>query len=161
MRTHRKPLGQTLIEFAILLPLILILVMGLFDIGRAIIFYAVLNSAVREGTRYAVVQSACDYLSDPGACDGVYLDSYPLNCTSATSTANINICDEIKSKFVNIGDLSKNTIMITHLPSGVDDQVISIDIEYLFEPITPVLSLMGNLTLHVNSQMLMTPIALP
>ena len=49
--------GQSLIEFVLLLPLLFLLVMGLFDIGRAVFYYATLNTAVREGTRFAIVQS--------------------------------------------------------------------------------------------------------
>jgi hypothetical protein len=162
MRRKRKIFGQTLIEFALLLPLLFILVIGLFDIGRVVFYYAVINTAAREGTRYAVVQPYCDYLSKPSECDGVHRDSYPLNCLDAQSVANINICNEIMNKLFNITELSNSTIMIDHVGFGTDDAtVISVDVEVLFEPITPGLSLIGELPIHVNSQMIMTPIAEP
>ncbi len=162
MRNHKAKSGQTLVEFTLVLPLLFILVMGLFDIGRAVFYYAVINTAAREGTRYAVVQPNCDYLSNPGDCDGYYLDSYPLNCVNAQSTANQNICDEIQAKLFDITELSNSTITINHSASGTDDAtIVSVDIDILFEPVTPGLSLMGDLQLHANSQMIMTPIAEP
>jgi len=148
-------------EFALIFPLLLLLVMGLFDIGRAVFHYATLNTAVREGTRFAIVQPDCDYRSDPGTCDGGYLEGYPLNCENATSIANTKICNEIKNKFFGLGNLSNSTIMINHTVSSTDDPEIDIRIDYLFKPITPGIALMGDLTIRVNSHMLMTPVAVP
>ncbi len=161
MRTGRVNSGQSLIEFALLLPLLFLLVMALFDIGRAVLYYSILNTAVREGTRYAIVQPKCDYKSNPGDCTGDYLDSYPLDCTYAQSAANINICNEVTSKLFNVTELSDSTITINHVFSSTDDPIISIDIDFLFEPITPGMTLIGDLTMHVNSQMIMAPIAEP
>jgi hypothetical protein len=153
--------GQSMIEFALVLPIFFLLMMGLFDIGRAVFYFATLNSAVREGTRLAIVQPDCDYRSDPANCDGGYLESYPLNCTDAVSTANTKICDDIVNKFFTVGTLQLSTILIDHTVSSTNDPEINISIDYLFEPITPGIALLGDLTLHVNSHMLMTPIAEP
>ncbi len=161
MRTGRMNSGQSLIEFALLLPLLFLLVMALFDIGRAVLYYSILNTAVREGTRYAIVQPKCDYKSNPSDCTGDYLDSYPLDCTNAQSAANINICNELTSKLFNVTELSDSTITINHVFSSTDDPIISVDINFLFEPITPGITLIGDLTMHVNSQMIMAPIAEP
>ncbi len=158
MKKFNAKSGQTLIEFTLVLPLLFILVMGLFDIGRAVFYYAVINTAAREGTRYAVVQPSSDYVSK----SGYYLDSYPVNCSEAESTANQNICQEVQDKLFDITEIANSTITISHLSSGTDGAtVVSIDINTSFEPITPGLSLIGDLQLHANSQMLMTPIAEP
>ncbi len=154
--------GQSLVEFALVFPLIILLLMGLFDIGRAVLYYSTLNTAVREGTRLASIQPDCDYMSNPGACDGGYLETtYPLDCASAVSTANVKICDDIENKFFNIGDLSTSTITIDHTLSSTNEPEINISINYVFSPITPGIALMGDLTMQVNSHMLMAPIALP
>ncbi len=161
MNTIKLKSGQTLIEFALLLPLFFLLVMGLFDIGRAVFFHEIMNTAVREGTRLAIVQPGCYYYSDPIACDGYFPDSYPLDCTNAQSVANINVCNEISSKLFDITDMLDSNITISHTLSSTNDPVVSIDIDFLFEPITPGLALIGDITLHVNSQMIMAPIAEP
>jgi Flp pilus assembly protein TadG len=50
--------GQALVETALVLPLLLLLIVGLFDIGRAIWLSNTLATAVREGSRYGVVHGA-------------------------------------------------------------------------------------------------------
>ena len=47
--------GQSLIEFALILPVLVIVLVGIFDLGRAVMLSEALNNAVREGTRYAIV----------------------------------------------------------------------------------------------------------
>lgn len=167
MKEHRKITAQSLIEFALLLPLLFILIMGLFDVGRAIFFYSVLNTAAREGTRFAIVQPSCDYQANPLDCTGGQLDSYPLDCTLAASTANINICNEIKDYYFHINELSGSTVTIDHPeypladPDFPPDIAVSITIDYQFVPITPGLGLIANFPISVNSEMLLTPLAKP
>ncbi len=50
--------GQALVETALVLPLLLILIVGLFDVGRAIWLSNTLATAVREGSRYGIVHGA-------------------------------------------------------------------------------------------------------
>lgn len=46
--------SQALIEFALISPVLLLLLFGIVDIGRAIFYYDTLNHAAREGARAAV-----------------------------------------------------------------------------------------------------------
>ena len=46
--------SQALIEFALVSPVLLILLFGIIDIGRAIFYYDTINHAAREGARVAV-----------------------------------------------------------------------------------------------------------
>jgi Flp pilus assembly protein TadG len=48
--------GAAMVEFAIVLPLLLLLVCGVIDLGRLLYAYDNLTSAVREGARLAAVQ---------------------------------------------------------------------------------------------------------
>jgi hypothetical protein len=45
--------SQALIEFALVSPLLLLLIFGILDIGRAVFYYDTLNHAAREGARVA------------------------------------------------------------------------------------------------------------
>lgn len=47
--------GQDLVEFAITLPIFMILVFGIIDLGRAAYYYSTLQNASREAARYAIV----------------------------------------------------------------------------------------------------------
>ena len=54
MRTDER--GQALAEFAIILPLVLLFIAGIVEMGRAWNIKQVVTDAAREGARYAVVQ---------------------------------------------------------------------------------------------------------
>ncbi|NLP50797.1 TadE family protein [Bacillus sp. RO1] len=47
--------GQSLVEFALIVPLILLLLFGMFDIGRVLFSAVALEHAAREGARVASV----------------------------------------------------------------------------------------------------------
>ena len=53
-RTPREP-GQSLVEFALVLPIFLAILIGMVDIGRAVWANNAVANAAREATRYAVV----------------------------------------------------------------------------------------------------------
>ena len=58
--------GQSLVEFALLLPLMLLIITGLFDVARAVWEENTLAYAAREGTRYLIVHGSAGNLpSDP------------------------------------------------------------------------------------------------
>jgi hypothetical protein len=47
--------GQTMVEFALVIPVLLLLLIGFFDLGRAVFIKSSLSNAVREGTRLGVI----------------------------------------------------------------------------------------------------------
>lgn len=60
----RQGSGQSLVEFALLLPILLLILMGVFDFGRAIYAYNTVSEAARNGARVAIVnQSLADICS--------------------------------------------------------------------------------------------------
>ena len=50
--------SQALIEFALISPVLLLLIFGIIDIGRAVFYYDTLTHAAREGARAAVGASS-------------------------------------------------------------------------------------------------------
>ena len=50
--------GQALVEFAIVAPLLIVLVIGVFEVARAWQAYQVVTDAAREGARNAVVDNS-------------------------------------------------------------------------------------------------------
>ena len=47
--------GQDLMEFAITLPILALLVFGIFDLGRVVFYYSSMQNSAREGARYGAV----------------------------------------------------------------------------------------------------------
>ncbi|HEV3096394.1 MAG TPA: TadE family protein [Candidatus Dormibacteraeota bacterium] len=70
MRGH-KSRGQSMVEFALLSGLLFLLVMGIFDFGRAIAVYINIAEAAHEGARQLILRS--NYTSTPP--DKVIIDA--------------------------------------------------------------------------------------
>lgn len=80
-RDRRSSSGQALVEFALVAPLLFLLLIGVFEVARFVLFQQTLNNATREGARYAIVHgsnSSCPsgpwpatgWGSEPALCDG-------------------------------------------------------------------------------------------
>jgi len=59
---REKSRGQAMVEFAIVAPILFVLILGTIEAGRFVFYYELVNNAAREGSRYAIVHgslSAC------------------------------------------------------------------------------------------------------
>jgi Flp pilus assembly protein TadG len=81
-RRHRSR-GQALVEFAIVLPIITLVVLGLFDLGRAVFSYNTLAQAARQANRTAIVDQDSDRVT------AVAIDAAP---TIGLSASNVTVC---------------------------------------------------------------------
>lgn len=57
--------GQALVEFALIIPIFLLIVFGIVDVGRYVYMNSVLSQAAREGARVASVEAYWIGSSDP------------------------------------------------------------------------------------------------
>lgn len=69
MQSLRSEEGQTLVEFALVLPILLLLVLGIFDFGAALNRKNQLNFLANTAARYAEVNSCAP-------CGGKMIDQY-------------------------------------------------------------------------------------
>jgi Flp pilus assembly protein TadG len=69
----REVHGQGVLEFALALPVMLLLILGIIEFGRMMITYTALSSASREAARYgaAVGDDGAGTLSKFEDCDGI------------------------------------------------------------------------------------------
>ncbi|HLE59087.1 MAG TPA: TadE family protein, partial [Candidatus Limnocylindria bacterium] len=51
----RSRRGQTLVEFALILPIFLLVLVGIFDMGRAVYAYNTISNASRQAVRLGIV----------------------------------------------------------------------------------------------------------
>lgn len=58
IETRRRRRGSTLVEAALIMPIVLLFLIGALDVGRAVWSYNVIAEAAREGGRYAIVHGA-------------------------------------------------------------------------------------------------------
>lgn len=82
--------GATMVEFAVSLPLLIVLVVGIFDFGSAFNFKQELNNAAREGARYSSSAPTAD-LSAVGSTPATVIAAATL-VDSYMLAAKINDC---------------------------------------------------------------------
>lgn len=61
--------GQTLIEFALVLPVFLLIIFGLLDVGRLVYTNSTLSQAAREGARVAAAEASWIGATAPSCVD--------------------------------------------------------------------------------------------
>lgn len=84
MKILRNKRGSAVLEFALVLPILLLILFGITEFGRAIMTTNVLNSAAREGARLAAVSELGDSLAVRARVEEV------LNAANITPTS-VNI----------------------------------------------------------------------
>lgn len=74
MRRHGgREEGQTLVEFALILPIFILVLMGILDLGRAIYAYNTINNAAREAVRVGIVNQNVGAIEAEAIQQGVSL----------------------------------------------------------------------------------------
>lgn len=146
MNNKRGRSGQSLIEYAMVLPIFLFLILSFLDLSRALFYYSSLTNAVREATRYAIVNkdeliAARDNPSNNPLQDKV-LD-YAFGLTGPS--------EPLTRSDITIDPKQENGLFTT----------VRIEVTYTFRPITPGLTLLfgGNdgIPLTARSIMLVSP----
>ena len=102
--------GTTIVEFALVAIVFLLLTLGLVDVGRGVWAHHSLTHAAREGARYAIVHG--DRSKDP-----------------ATDTIISNL---VKNRIPN---LSGVTVSTTWIPSNSQASRVEVTAQYTFDPI--------------------------
>jgi hypothetical protein len=113
--------GQSLVEFALILPLFVLIIVGVFDIGRAFFAYIAISNAAREGARI--------YTFWP---DKTTLANMEAAIDSEIGTNSIVDTDNIEDIKIQCGD------PLTDLPAGTLDycpseEPIQVTITYTHE----------------------------
>ena len=81
----RKENGQGLVEFALMLPFLLVLVFGIIEFGRLLFFYSSVTTSAREAARYG---SAAGNYSD---CTGIRAAAKRVGILAGIQDSNILI----------------------------------------------------------------------
>ncbi len=111
---HSPKRGQTLVEFALILPLFLFLVVVIFDFGRAVYYYSAIQNAAREGARYGAIH--------PKGTDYPAIEARAKEFAIGLGAANVSVAvapgpDQL------VGTILNPTIKVT--------------VRYCFIPVTP------------------------
>jgi Flp pilus assembly protein TadG len=127
---RRKSRGQSLVEFAMILPVITLVVLGLLDLGRAVFTYNTLSQAARQANRTAIVDQDTDRVK------AMAIAAAP---TIGLTTSNVTVC--FKTQDSTQTNCSSPTI--DNCPTSVRTMgclaIVTASMSYT--PMTPVISI--------------------
>jgi hypothetical protein len=83
MTWRRRQAGQSLVETALVLPVLLLILMGIFDFGRAIFAFNTVSNAAREAARLAIVDQKVSAIEDEAKRSALGLDPNEVDITFA------------------------------------------------------------------------------
>ncbi len=119
MRQHSE--GQSIVEMALMLPLLLMILFGIVDLGYYIYGYQTIYEAARNGTEKAAE-----------------LAPYPTRLNDPTEECMAAILAETQKGVVLFSDFSSNNVQISY-PTGQRalGEPIQVLITYNIQPLTP------------------------
>ena len=114
--------GAELLEFALVLPLLILLVLGAIEFGRAYFTYNILAKAVRDGARYA----ATSEVSSTGT----------LDATALTKSKNIVVYgNSTGTPPKKILDLQTSQVTVTQTLVSSFEQYTNVVVAYPYQPL--------------------------
>lgn len=140
--TARGQRGAAAVEFALIMPLLLILVFGIISYGYMLSFRQAISQGAAEGARAAAVaQDPADQTTDAIAALNEALDSYGVSCSGATGPLTRN-GSTVGTCGVVVGPCDND--------ATVDCAEVSVNYDYDANPLLPVplvgIALPDNLT---------------
>ena len=123
-RSQRGERGQAIVELALTLPLLMLILLGVFDFGLLFQQYEVVTNAAREGARLAVLtseystdearQRAIDYLR-AGGVNTTNVRSAPCTGSAVADTICVSVTEQT------------TTITGTSPAVNVDEMVVTVE----------------------------------
>lgn len=157
--------GQSLVEMAMVLPLLALLTFGLLDFGRAYYFQVSITNAAREGARVAILNVYTG--PDTPTCSAPLYSTCPVQSDTAITQAvnkellysgiapkSVTICPPHDSTMSTSGcqDASNR---VDKWINGTQNYYVTVNVKYDFQLYTPLMQqLVGNpVTMNVSVQM--------
>lgn len=150
MQRTTRSRGQTVVEFALVLPIFLLLIFGLIDMGRLVFMNSTISQAAREATRVAAVEASW-IGSSRADCNQPAGPVCPANVAAFRADV-LAAANRMIAPFGPITDADLYTSCATTAPTPVTvttcaydpgtsaDQFASVRTELEFRPLTPVIS---------------------
>ena len=135
--------GQAIVEFALMTPVIFLMLFGVLDFGRAVADYVALAHVTYEGARAAALMPATPPGSIPGSSTQ---DIAAGNAVVGVVQSQGGILDPISQSQVNVG-------YAWCIPSiGINKECRTVSVTKSFTPMTPLLSnIVGTLYMTKSS----------
>ena len=144
---RRRTRGQALVEFALLSPVLVMMVLGVIDLGRAFYTYEALANAAREGARYCSLHAH---------------DSNLVSGANVSSSTIDRVTGELAGTVSNISVFGATTSDPACDTTVDDGSPVTVSVSTTFTPITPLIGSVlpgGSLTIEASVTMMMQSIS--
>lgn len=158
--------GQSLVEFALVMPIIFLLIVAVFDMGRAVFAYTTLANAARQGARVAAVNQlypaeSITLCNESMPVEDPFPDGIPTwSARACTASAATSLGIHPGGVTVRYSTPSGSSLACPVGPSPSTTTpfhvgcIASITVTYHWTAITPVIgNLMGDIAMSATSQM--------
>jgi Flp pilus assembly protein TadG len=137
MKTHTHQRGVAAIEFAILLPLLLFIVFGITEFGRALYAYNTILKGTRDAARYAMTQNPGGGADAVTKCLAVYgtTDCSGTPLTPGLTTDAVSVCDWMRCPATHQAQGSAPVVNLVTVT--VNGPTIADASKYRFESLVP------------------------
>jgi Flp pilus assembly protein TadG len=143
MDRSREDRGSSLIEFALISVMFVILLAGVVEMGRMVLVYTTIANAARAGARYAIVHGADQTVSPSGPGN-------PCTCTNVKT---------VVKNFASAGLVNTSALTITvAYPGGNNNagSLVTVTVAYTYDPFVNYFGTLLNKTLGSTSQGIIT-----
>ncbi len=172
-RRRRSGRGQTLVEFALVLPIFVVMLFGLLDTARFVYMNSVVSQAAREGARLGAVEASWIGSTDPSCgttggpvcpataaalqADVLAAANRMVAPFASISSANLYISCDPATGTAPTGNWTTGTACTgtvgTTAGTGAPGNLISVRVVLTFTPFTPGLSQLGTITTSGSATM--------
>lgn len=127
-RIRRRDDGQSLVEFALLTPILMIFVVAVIDFGLMLYTYQTITNAAREGARRAA-------LADADITDAVVLQAVKTSLDPAVDTTKVQFVSEDGGGCAGMTGSTGGFVLVyacgwSGTPSTTEDATVSIQMDY-------------------------------
>lgn len=149
-----------MVEFALILPVFVLILVGIADLGRAVYAYSTISNAAREGVRLAIVDQDCSYIVDQTV-------QHAGSLGISASDVSVYVWDPVAA---NAGDFSAASATLHRAGCGsppgtancpqsattasiLDGCVMEVTVHYRYTPMTPIIgNLIGSIDMSATTR---------
>lgn len=132
--TRRRTRGQALTEFALIIPIFILLIVAAIDIGRGVFAYNSITNGAREGARLAIVNQSVTLIRDRVRIETFIADAPTATASNCPAGTGTSICVRFYKPTPN-ADPTANAQCTTPTVGCV----AVVTLKSVYQPITPII----------------------
>jgi Flp pilus assembly protein TadG len=155
-RCRRSESGQALVEFALVLPLLMLIVVGIIDFGFAFNQWNTAQNAAREGARIAAVSNSEATIKNRAKVTGGTIGLLPTDVTISCNRPSVgNTFYDCTQNLEGTGSCTNGPCPTPGTWAEIEGDIVQVNVNHAYKFLTPLPRLIGmgsSLTLKASIQ---------